>query len=102
MSDQAPNGSQSGSGGSSPFGSGFPGGQVFRMMQSKPSGPSRIAMVVFLVILALPLLLLAFVAGLISLIVFLVLAGWSRLTGRSTPDWRDHDLEGRKGVRVKR
>jgi len=59
-------------------------------------------MVVFLVILALPLLALALIAGLVSMVVFLVLAGWARLTRGRTPDWSDHDTEGRKGVRVRR
>jgi len=59
-------------------------------------------MMVFLIIIALPLLLLALIAGIVSAVVFLVLSGWARLTGKRTPDWRDHDTEGRKGVKVRR
>jgi polyferredoxin len=83
--------------------SGMPGmGTAFRVVQARPSGPGRIALLVFLIILALPLLALAIVAGLVSMAVFLVLAGWNRLFKRATPDWASHDSEGRKGVRVKR
>jgi hypothetical protein len=88
--------------------SGFrPGGmpgvqQAFRVVQNQPGTASRIAMIVFLIVLAIPLLALALVAGIISLAVFLVLSGWTRLFARRTPDWAEHDTEGRKGVRVRR
>jgi uncharacterized protein involved in cysteine biosynthesis len=59
-------------------------------------------MIVFLIVLAIPLLALALIAGILSLVVFLVLSGWARLFARRTPDWAEHDAEGRKGVRVKR
>ena len=95
----------SGDGGFQPGFSGgrIPGaGRVFQVIQSRPSAASRIAISIFLLIVALPLLALALVAGIISVAVYLILAGWSRLFSRRTPDWAEHDTEGRKGVRVKR
>jgi len=59
-------------------------------------------MIVFLIIIALPLLLLALIAATVSVAVFLVLSGWNRLFGKRSPDWAQHDTEGRKGVRVRR
>ena len=83
--------------------SGVPGvQQAFRVVQNQPGPASRIAMIVFLIVLAIPLLALALVAGIVSLAVFLVLSGWTRLFARRTPDWAEHDTEGRKGVRVRR
>ena len=83
--------------------SGVPGvQQAFRVVQNQPGPASRIAMIVFLIVLAIPLLALALVAGIVSLAVFLVLSGWARLFARRTPDWAEHDTEGRKGVRVRR
>lgn len=84
-------------------GVGFPGAaRVFQMMQSRPSKAKRVALVVFLLLLALPLLVLALVAGIISLAVYLIFSGWTRIFASRTPDWAEHDTEGRKGVRVKR
>ena len=86
---------------------GFPEGfsrasRVFQIIQSRPSRASRVAISVFLLLLALPLLVLALTAGIISMAVYLILAGWGRLFARRTPDWAEHDVEGRKGVKVKR
>jgi hypothetical protein len=72
------------------------------MIQSQPGSASRIALIVFLLIIALPLLLLGLIAATVSLAVFLVLAGWNRLFGKRSPDWAQHDSEGRKGVRIRR
>ena len=89
-------------------GGGFPGmgipgaARVFQVMQSRPSKAKRVAISVFLLLLALPLLILALAAGIISLGVYLILSGWTRLFASRTPDWAEHDTEGRKGVRVKR
>ena len=76
--------------------------RVFQLIQSRPSPASRAAIFVFLLLLALPLLVLALAAGIISMAVYLILAGWARLFARRTPDWAEHDGEGRKDVRVKR
>ncbi len=82
---------------------GFPGrDQVFRVLQSRPNTPGRIATMVFLLTLAIPILALALIAGVISVVVFLVLSGWSRLIGSRQPDWAQRDQEGRKGVRVRK
>jgi hypothetical protein len=75
---------------------------LFQVIRSRPSRASRVAISVFLLLLALPLLVLALAAGIISIAVYLILAGWARLFARRTPDWAEHDTEGRKGVRVKR
>ncbi|MDP6312465.1 MAG: hypothetical protein QF781_09975 [Phycisphaerales bacterium] len=75
---------------------------MFQIIQSRPSRASRVAISVFLLLLALPLLVLALTAGIISMAVYLILAGWGRLFARRTPDWAEHDVEGRKGVKVKR
>ncbi|MCP4757953.1 MAG: hypothetical protein GY894_05975 [Planctomycetes bacterium] len=86
-----------------PPGTGIPGaGRVFQVIQSQPGSASRIAMIVFLLIIALPLLLLGLIAAAVSVAVFLVLSGWNRLFGKRSPDWAKHDAEGRKGVRVRR
>jgi uncharacterized BrkB/YihY/UPF0761 family membrane protein len=75
---------------------------IGRVWANQPRTPGRIALVVFGIILAIPLLLFILVAMAISVAVFLVLAGWNRLFGRRGPDWSTHDEEGRKGVRVRR
>ena len=89
-------------------GGGFPGmgipgaARVFQVMQSRPSKAKRVAISVFLLLLALPLLMLALAAGIVSLAVYLILSGWTRLFASRTPDWAVHDTEGRKGGRVDR
>lgn len=76
--------------------------RVVEVVRSQPNWVTRWAIVAFLLIIALPVLALLLVAGVISLVVFVVLALWARLLGRHMPDWHRHDEEGRENVTVRR
>lgn len=71
---------------------------AFKAAQGQPNWAVRAAIMTFLLLVALPILLLLFVAGLAAVAVFSILAGanWvlSRLKGNQPP------RDGRRNVRV--
>ena len=82
--------------------------QFVQAMNRRPSVAARIAILVFLAVIALPVLVLIVTAGLLALAVYLVLSLWAKLVealggSRSVgpPPRPGEDDDGRRNVRIK-
>jgi hypothetical protein len=82
--------------------------QFMQAMNRRPSTAARIAGLVFIAVIALPVLAVILSAGLLAFLVYLVLSAWTKLVealgGNRTPGpppRPGEDDEGRRNVRIK-